>query len=106
MSISNHLDSHALIKDFNKGIFNNESDVQIQFYATIIKPILEVFAPNLVGLYDNEPRFIKGGRADAVFQNLAFEIKSYNKFETLNGIKEALEVEMNVIAVYMSIFLS
>lgn len=46
MSISNHLDSHALIKDFNKGIFNNESDVQIQFYATIIKPILEVFAPN------------------------------------------------------------
>lgn len=91
MSISNHLDSHALIKDFNKGIFNNESDVQIQFYATIIKPILEVFAPNLVGLYDNEPRFIKGGRADAVFQNLAFEIKSYNKFETLNGIKEALE---------------
>ena len=84
------LNTQSLINDFNTKIFNNESDVQTHFYASIANPIIKVLAPNLLGHYENEKRFIKGGRADAVFQNMAYEFKLFGYFDKQKGIEEAL----------------
>ena len=86
------LNTKELISNFNKREFNNEADVQIQFYAEIANPILtKMNQTNLVQYsFNNEQRFLKGGRADAVFENIAFEIKKYAYFDNIKGVNEAL----------------
>lgn len=86
------LTTNKLISNFKNRTFNNESDVQIQFYTAIVNPIISNLNQNSTVNYsfNNEHRFLQGGRADAVFENLAFEIKKLGYFDTLKGINEAL----------------
>ncbi|OOF38932.1 methyltransferase [Rodentibacter rarus] len=87
-----NLNTKQLISNFNSRPFNNEADVQFQFYAEIAQPILANM--NKIGsiqyAINNEQKFLKGGRADAVFENIAFEIKKFAYFDNIKGIDEAL----------------
>lgn len=87
-----NLNTKKLMSNFNSRTFNNEADVQFQFYAEIAQPILSNM--NKIGSiqysFNNEQKFLKGGRADAVFENIAFEIKKFAYFDNKKGIEEAL----------------
>lgn len=79
-----------LEKAFNKNTFNTEDDIKIHFHSDIIKPLLEELNPTMAGQYKSEDSLLAGGRTDATFQNIVFELKKLKYFETSNGIKEAL----------------
>lgn len=80
---------YSLEKNFNSKKFNNEDDVKIQFHAEIVKPILEKLALETSN-FSSETSYYRGGKADATYQNLAFEYKEKGKFKSHSGINEAL----------------
>lgn len=75
---------------FKNNIFNNEDDVKIHFHSDIVKPLLKKLNPTMAGQYKSEDILLAGGRTDATFQNISFELKKLNYFKTINGINEAL----------------
>lgn len=79
-----------LEKEFKKNSFRNEDDIKIHFHSEIMKPLLTELNPTLIQNYKSEDILLAGGRTDATFQNILFELKKYNYFIKENGIKEAL----------------
>lgn len=75
---------------FRNNIFKNEDDVKIHFYSDIVKPLLEELNPTMASQYKSENILLAGGRTDATFQNILFELKRHNYFKTESGINEAL----------------
>lgn len=62
-------------KDFKSNSFKNEDDIKIHFHSDIVKPILSEFNPDMISQYRSENYLIAGGRTDATFQNVYFELK-------------------------------
>lgn len=79
-----------LEKSFNKNIFRNEDDIKIHFHSDIIKPLLEELNPDMMGQYKSEENLLAGGRTDATFQNISFELKKEDYFCNQTGVDEAL----------------
>ena len=77
-------------QSFKLNNFNTEDDVKIHFYSDIVKPLLEEVNPAMVGQYRSEENLLAGGRTDATFQNISFELKKYKYFQTNKGINEAI----------------
>ena len=75
---------------FQNHQFRNEDDVKIHFHADIVKPLLEELNPARANQYRSEETLLAGGRSDATFQNVIFELKRYEYFKTNRGIDEAL----------------
>lgn len=75
---------------FKKNTFHNEDDIKIHFHSDIIKPLLQELNPEMVNQYKSEDILLAGGRTDATFQNISFELKKKNYFSTPKGIEEAL----------------
>lgn len=75
---------------FKSNIFTNEDDIKIHFHSDIVKPILSEFNPDMVNQYRSENYLIAGGRTDATFQNIYFELKKLNRFNNKSGLNEAL----------------
>lgn len=88
--MSTKIDLLELKRNFDTHIFNNEDDIKINFYSEIITPILREVNPLFANQYSSENRLISGGRTDATFQNISFEFKKYNYFQTSKGIEEAI----------------
>lgn len=86
------MDLLTLVKQFKSKDLKNEDDVKIHFYAEIINPLLKEFNPEKADQYKSEKNLKLGGRADATFQNIAFELKKNKYFQLKKeaGIKEAL----------------
>lgn len=76
--------------NFKKNIFRNEDDIKIHFHSEIIKPLLAELNPEKMGQYRSENILMAGGRTDATFQNISFELKKENYFCKNSGIDEAL----------------
>lgn len=79
-----------LEKSFNKNVFRNEDDIKIHFHSDIIKPLLEELNPDMIGQYKSEENLLAGGRTDATFQNISFELKKEDYFCNHSGVEEAL----------------
>ncbi len=77
-------------QSFKSNIFRNEDDIKIHFHSDIIKPILEELNPTMISQYKSENPLLAGGRTDATFQNIFFELKKEDRFSTKSGIEEAL----------------
>lgn len=75
---------------FKNNIFNNEDDIKLHFHSDIVNPLLKELNPTMAGQYKSEDILLAGGRTDATFQNILFELKKYNYFRTEKGIDEAL----------------
>lgn len=84
------MELHQLEQAFKKNTFKNEDDVKIHFYSDIVKPLLEELNPAMSGQYKSEEMLLAGGRADATFQNILFELKKKDYFKNKNGVDEAL----------------
>ena len=84
------MDLKKLEQDFKANIFRNEDDVKIHFHSDIVKPILEELNPSMASQYKSEDVLLSGGRTDATFQNISFELKKDDKFSSISGIEEAL----------------
>lgn len=76
--------------NFKSNKFNNEDDIKIHFHSDIIKPILSEVNPERVNQYRSENYLLSGGRTDATFQNVYFELKKLHRFDSNSGIKEAV----------------
>lgn len=76
--------------NFKKNIFRNEDDIKIHFHSDIVKPLLIELNPDMLNQYKSEDVLISGGRTDATFQNISFELKKENYFSKEKGINEAL----------------
>ena len=70
----NIMELNKLEQSFKLNNFNTEDDVKIHFYSDIIKPLLEELNPTMVSQYKSEANFLAGGRSDATFQNVSFEL--------------------------------
>ena len=79
-----------LEKAFKSNVFNNEDDIKLHFHSDIVNPLLKELNPTMAGQYKSEDILLAGGRTDATFQNILFELKKYNYFKTEKGIDEAL----------------
>ena len=79
-----------LEKTFKNNTFRTEDDVKIHFHSDIVKPLLEKLNPERANQYRSEDTLLAGGRTDATFQNISFELKKFKYFKTKNGISEAL----------------
>lgn len=79
-----------LEETFKNNVFNNEDDVKLHFHSDIVNPLLKELNPTMAGQYKSEDILLAGGRTDATFQNILFELKKYNYFRTEKGIDEAL----------------
>lgn len=79
-----------LEQSFKLNHFHTEDDVKIHFHSEIVKPLLEELNPTMVRQYKSEDNLLAGGRTDATFQNITFELKKLKYFQTNNGIKEAV----------------
>ena len=75
---------------FKKNLFKNEDDIKIHFHTEIIKPLLDEFNPEMAGQYHSENVLKAGGRTDATFQNISFELKKEGYFGKTSGVNEAL----------------
>lgn len=84
------MDLVRLEKEFKRNHFNTEDDVKIHFHSEIIKPLLEELNPAMARQYRSEDNLLAGGRTDATFQNISFELKKFRYFRSGKGIKEAL----------------
>lgn len=84
------LNLKELEMNFKSNIFKNEDDIKIHFHSDIIKPILTSLNPNMVHNYRSENILLAGGRTDATFQNIYFELKKEGKFSSESGVMEAL----------------
>ena len=76
--------------DFRLAMLSNEDDVKINFYASIIKPLMHILQPGKALDYKSENVLRAGGRTDATFQDISFEFKKPNYFRTVKGRNEAL----------------
>lgn len=76
--------------NFNKNDLKNEDDVKLHFHLDIIKPLLDELNPNMTNQYKSEDNLLVGGRIEATFKNISFELKKYNYFCNSAGMKEAL----------------
>lgn len=79
-----------LEKAFKNHTFRTEEDVKIHFHADIVEPLLKELNPARANQYRSEDTLLVGGRTDATFQNISFELKKLKYFKTKNGVKEAL----------------
>ena len=79
-----------LESNFKKNVFRNEDDIKIHFHSDIVKPLLIELNPDMLNQYKSEDILIAGGRTDATFQNISFELKKENYFSKEKGINEAL----------------
>ena len=79
-----------LEKAFKNHTFRTEEDVKIHFHADIVEPLLKELNPARANQYRSEDTLLAGGRTDATFQNISFELKKLKYFKTKNGVKEAL----------------
>ena len=79
-----------LESNFKENVFRNEDDIKIHFHSDIIKPLLVELNPNMLNQYKSEDTLLAGGRTDATFQNISFELKKDNYFAKKRGINEAL----------------
>ncbi len=84
------MDFKILEQNFKKNKFNNEDDIKIHFHSDIVKPILLEVNPSMSNEYRSENILLAGGRTDATFQNIYFELKKLNRFLAHSGIQEAL----------------
>lgn len=84
------MELNKLEQSFKLNNFNTEDDVKIHFHSDIVKPLLEEVNHTMVSQYKSEDNLLAGGRTDATFQNISFELKKLKYFQTANGIKEAL----------------
>ena len=84
------MDFKKIEQEFKSNIFNNEDDIKIHFHSDIVKPILKKFNPEMANQYKSEDVLLSGGRTDATFQNISFELKKDNRFSSDSGINEAL----------------
>lgn len=84
------LDLRQLENEFKLNTFRNEDDIKIHFHSDIVKPILKEVNPSMLHQYRSEDVLCSGGRTDATFQVITFELKKENRFATEAGIKEAL----------------
>lgn len=84
------MDFDLLEKNFKENIFKTEDDVKLHFHSEIVKPLLEELNPSMISQYRSEDNLLAGGRTDATFQNISFELKKLKYFKTTNGIDEAL----------------
>lgn len=84
------MDFKKIEQEFKSNIFNNEDDIKIHFHSDIVKPILKKFNPEMANQYKSEDILLSGGRTDATFQNISFELKKDNRFSSDSGINEAL----------------
>lgn len=75
---------------FKNNVFHNEDDIKLHFHSDIVNPLLRELNPKMAGQYKSEDNLLAGGRTDATFQNILFELKKYNYFRTEKGIGEAL----------------
>lgn len=76
--------------DFQAVKLSNEDDVKINFYASIVKPLMRILRPGKAFDYRSENVLRAGGRTDATFQEISFEFKRPNYFRTEKGRNEAL----------------
>ena len=74
------MDFKKIEQEFKSNIFNNEDDIKIHFHSDIVKPILKKFNPEMANQYKSEDVLLSGGRTDATFQNISFELKRDNRF--------------------------
>jgi hypothetical protein len=79
-----------LESNFKKNVFRNEDDIKIHFHSDIVKPLLIELNPDMLNQYKSEDVLIAGGRTDATFQNISFELKKENYFSKEKGVNEAL----------------
>lgn len=77
-------------EDFLSVKLRNEDDVKINFYASIVKPLLRMLRPGQTFDYMSENVLRSGGRTDATFQEISFEFKKPGHFRTEKGRAEAL----------------
>ncbi len=84
------MDLKKLEQDFLKHDFMNEDDIKIHFHSDIVKPILLALNPSMANSYKSENILLSGGRTDATFQNIYFELKKFKRFLSKTGIHEAL----------------
>ena len=84
------VDLKELELEFKRNIFRNEDDIKIHFHSDIIKPLLAEFNPERLGQYRSENTLKAGGRTDATFQNITFELKKEGYFSKKAGVEEAL----------------
>lgn len=84
------MELNKLEQSFKLNNFNTEDDVKIHFHSDIIKPLLEELNPTMVSQYKSEDNLLAGGRTDATFQNVSFELKKIKYFKNASGIEEAL----------------
>ena len=79
-----------ITNDFQSVKLSNEDDVKINFYASIVKPLMRILRPGKAFDYRSENVLRAGGRTDATFQEISFEFKRPNYFRTEKGRNEAL----------------
>lgn len=79
-----------LEQKFKRNVFRNEDDIKIHFHSEIIRPLLDELNPEMSGHYHSEDILIAGGRTDATFQNISFELKKEGYFSKKFGVNEAL----------------
>ena len=84
------MDFKVIEQNFKKNKFTNEDDVKIHFHADIVKPLLLEFNPTMANEYRSENILLAGGRTDATFQNIYFELKKLNKLANESGVNECL----------------
>ena len=51
---------------------------------------MEELNPDMIGQYKSEENLLAGGRTDATFQNISFELKKEDYFCNHSGVEEAL----------------
>ncbi len=84
------MDIKVLEQNFKRNHLRNEDDVKLHFHADLVKPLLEELNPSMANQYRSEDVLLSGGRTDATFQNISFEMKKEGRFSADNGISEAL----------------
>jgi hypothetical protein len=84
------MDLKVLEQNFKKNQLRNEDDVKLHFHSDIVKPLLEELNPAMANQYRSEDILLAGGRTDATFQNISFEMKKEGRFSSISGINEAL----------------
>ena len=88
------MELNKLEQSFKLNNFNTEDDVKIHFHSDIIKPLLEELNPTMVSQYKSEDNLLAGGRTDATFQNVSFELKKIKYFKNASESKKLCMVEI------------
>lgn len=75
------MELNKLEQSFKLNHFNTEDDIKIHFHSDIVKPLLEKVNPMMASQYRSEDNLLAGGRTDATFQNISFELKNTSIFK-------------------------